>query len=57
MKYFLIIIFTLLVGCEDKISETKGPIQGVEVEVRADAYEEMCAREPQSPLCVNEQLQ
>lgn len=51
MKYFIITIILLLSACSNEVPDTKGPIQGQEVNLSAQAYEEMCEREPTSPLC------
>lgn len=52
MKYIILTLFTIiLLGCETQNSE---PMKGQPVKLKADAYTEMCIREPESPLCTND---
>lgn len=55
MKYFASLIITFLIaGCAPS---DKNPMQGEEVNLKADAYVEMCIRDPNSPLCPSEEIQ
>lgn len=50
MKY-LLLLAVLLTGCENAPDQ---PVQGDPVKLRSTAYEQMCEREPESTLCVND---
>jgi len=50
MRIFLL-CFIFLIGCSENIPETSSPMEGEPVRLRAEAYDEMCEREPQSILC------
>jgi len=49
MKYLALILILILSGCS--VPEERGVMQGEEVNIYVEGYEEMCLREPQSPLC------
>ena len=49
----LLVLFT--VSCtNNEVIETSGPMTGDKVNVQSEAYNKMCAREPESPLCKKE---
>ena len=51
MKKILILLIFLQGCCNQSIPETSGPMEGEPINIVAPAYDEMCEREPESPLC------
>ena len=49
MKYLALILILILSACA--APEPRGVMQGEEVNIYVEGYEDMCLREPQSPLC------
>lgn len=49
MRYLVLILFLILSGCT--VTEERSVMQGEEVDIYVEGYEEMCLREPESELC------
>jgi len=57
MKRLVLLVLVLsILGCthNEEMVETTGPMTGDKVNVQAEAYNKMCQREPESPLCKKE---
>lgn len=53
-RIFSVLLFTLMISCSSSTID-RGPMTGTPVEGSFKAYEEMCAREPESVLCPQEE--
>lgn len=51
MKAFIFVLLVIMTGCTATIDETAEKMEGRPENVRAPAYEDMCKRNPNSPLC------
>ena len=55
MKYLILFVFFFLTACATP--QEPSVIQGEEVNIYVEGYEEMCKREPESALCApNERI-
>lgn len=51
MKYLILFVFLFLTACATP--QEPSIIQGEEVNIYVEGYEEMCKREPESELCAS----
>lgn len=49
MRYLTLLLLFLLTACVTP--QESSVMQGEEVDIYVEGYEEMCMREPESPLC------